>query len=178
VDEAKADSPAAKAGVQPGDVITATDGSLIKDSRGLARNIGALAPNTSVKLYILRKGEPKTLTVPLAKMPNEKQANAESPATPPNESSHLGLSVKPARDIAGMGTNGVVVTAVDPSGPAAQQGIAAGDVILDVGGKTVANANDVRKAMDQAKAEHKHDVLMRVKSAKAILFVAVPIGKG
>jgi serine protease Do len=175
VDEAQADTPAAKAGVQTGDVITAVNGKPIRNSRELAREVGGLAPNTSVKLEILRKGETRTITVTLGQMPNEKQAKAESPA-PANESSHLGLSVVPAQDVAGAGNKGVVVTAVDPTGPAAQQGIEAGDVILDIGGKPVADAGDVRKAVAEAKAERKHDVLMRVKTAKAVLFVAVPLG--
>jgi serine protease Do len=176
VDEAKADTPAAKAGLETGDVITAMNGTPIKDSRELARKIGGMAPDTSVKLDILRKGETKTLTVTLGKMPAEKQANAES-AVPASKSTHLGLSVEPAQDVAGAGSKGVVVTAVDPDGPAAQQGIEAGDVIFDVGGRTVANADDVRNAVVDAKAEHKHDVLMRVKTAKGTLFVAVPLGQ-
>ena len=175
VDEAQADTPAAKAGVKTGDVITAVDGTPIKDSRELARKIGALAPNAPVKLDILRNGESKTLTVTLGKMPNEKQAKAESPA-PSKESSHLGLSVEPAQEVAGMGTKGVVVTAIDPTGPAAQQGIAAGDVILDVGGKAVTDASDILNALREAQAQGKHDVLMRVKAGDATHFVAVPLG--
>ena len=52
-----------------------------------------------------------------------------------------------------------------------------GDVILDVGGKAVANASDVRKALTEAKAQGKHNVLMRVKTGDATRFVAVPLGK-
>jgi serine protease Do len=178
VDQPQAGSPAAKAGIETGDVITAIDGTPVKDSRELARTIAALAPNTSVKLDIMRKGEAKTLTVTLAQMPNEHQAQAQSGGTAPAEAPpHLGLSVEPARDVAGAGAKGLVVTAVDPAGPAAQQGIEAGDIILDVGGKAVTNADDVRKAMTEAKAQGKHDVLMRVKTANATLFVAVPLGK-
>ena len=63
------------------------------------------------------------------------------------------------------GGKGVVVTGVDPDGPAADQGFQTGDIILDVGGKTVANARDVRTALTEAKAQGKRDVLMRVKAA-------------
>ena len=137
-----------------------------------------LAPNNSVKLDILRKGEAKTLTVTLGQMPNQQQANAETGnAAPANDMPHLGMQVAPASDVAGAGGKGVVVTDVDPDGPAAQQGIRTGDIILDVGGKAVANAGDMRKAMTEAKAQGKHDVLMRVKTADATVFVAVPLGK-
>ena len=69
-----------------------------------------------------------------------------------------------------------MVTAVDPNGPAAEQGFQTGNVILDVGGKAVSNAGDVRKALVEAKAQGKHDVLMRVKMGDATRFVAVPLG--
>ncbi|HXW27126.1 MAG TPA: PDZ domain-containing protein, partial [Xanthobacteraceae bacterium] len=70
-----------------------------------------------------------------------------------------------------------VVTGIDPAGPAAEQGLRTGDVILDVGGKAVANVGDVRKALSEAKSQGKHDVLMRVKTGDATKFVAVPIGQ-
>jgi serine protease Do len=175
VDEPQPDSPAAKAGIESGDVIIAVNGTPVKDSRDLARTVGMMAPNTSVKLDIVRKGESRTVTVTLAQMPNEQQANAETGAAAPASDTHLGLSVEPAKD--GASGKGVVVTAVDPDGPAAQQGIETGDIILEVGGKVVANADDMRKAMTEAKAQGRHGVLMRVKTAKATMFVAVPFDK-
>jgi serine protease Do len=174
VDQPQAGSPAAKAGIEVGDVLVAVDDKPVKDARALARTIGMMAPNTSVKLDILRKGEPTTVTVTLGKVPDEQQANAET--EPGMETPHLGLTVAPASDVVGAGAKGVVVTGVDPDGPAAQQGITVGDVILDVGGKAVAKAGDVQNAMGEAKAQGKHDVLMRVNSADATKFVAVPLG--
>ena len=90
---------------------------------------------------------------------------------------HLGLQVAPANDVSGAGSEGVVVTGVDPDGPAAEQGFQTGNVILDVGGKAVANAGDVRQALTEAKSQGKHDVLMRVKTGDATRFVAMPLGK-
>jgi serine protease Do len=176
VDEPRGGSPAAKAGIEVGDVITAVDGKSIKDVRELARTIGTMAPDTSVKLDILRKGENKTLTATLEQVPNEQQAQAETGT--PNDAPHLGLMVEPANGVAGSGSKGVVVVAVDPDGPAAEKGITTGDIILDVGGKAVANAGDVQKAMSEASKQGKHDVLLRVKTADAARFVAVPFGKG
>jgi serine protease Do len=178
VDEAQADTPAAKAGIQAGDVITAVNGSAIKDSRGLAREISGMAPGSSAKLDIFRKGEAKTITVTLATMPNkpEKQANAGSSEESMPGVPHLGLSVAPASDVAGAGEKGVVITAVDPDGPAAEHGLQSGDVILDVGGKSVGSVSDLRKALSDAKSSGKHDVLIRIKTADNTHFVAVPIG--
>jgi serine protease Do len=177
VDQSQADSPAAKAGIESGDVITAVNGTPVKDARALARMIGTMEPKSSVKLDILRKGESKTLTVTLAQMPNEQQANAEGEQPTASGVPHLGLSLAPANDVAGSGDKGVVVTGVDPAGPAAEQGLQTGDVILDVGGKVVANVGDLRQALSEAKSHGKHDVLMRVKTGGATRFVAMPLGQ-
>ena len=71
-----------------------------------------------------------------------------------------------------------VDTGIDPDGPAADQGFQTGDIILDVGGKAVANVSDLRSALTEAKAQGKHNVLMRVKSGGSLHFVAVPLAKG
>ena len=136
-----------------------------------------LAPGSSAKLDILRKGESKSITVTLGEMPNQQQANARNTETPSERGlPRLGLTLAPADEVAGSGGKGVVVTAVDPDGPAAERGVQTGDVILDVGGKSVGNASDVRKALVEAKSQGKHDVLMRVKTADAMRFVALPLG--
>lgn len=177
VDEPQAGSPAAKAGIESGDVITAVNGKPIKDARELARAIGIMAPDSTAKLDILRKGENRTISVTLGQAPNQEQAAAETGTEQPSNTPHLGMSVEPAQDVAGAGGKGVVVTAVDPDGPAAEQGIRVGDIILDVGGKAVGNARELRQALNEAKASGKHDALMRVKTAKSVAFVAVPLGK-
>jgi len=178
VAEAKADTPAAKAGIQAGDIITSVNGNAIKDARSLAREISAMAPQSTAKLDVLRKGEQKTISVTLAQMPNqpEKQANAGDENGSMRGVPHLGLSVAPASEVAGAGDKGVVVTAVDPDGPAAEHGLRSGDVILEVGGKSIASAADLRSALSDAKSGGKHDVLMRIKSADNTHFVAMPIG--
>jgi serine protease Do len=178
VDSAQDGSPAAKAGVQAGDVITGVNGTPVKNARDLARTIAMASPDSAVKLDIVRSGQPQTVTVTLGTMPNEQQANAgqEMPA-PRHGVPHLGLSVAPAAAVAGAGDKGVVVTAVDPSGPAANAGFKVGTVILDVGAKAVGNAGDVVKALQEAQAQGKHDVLMRVQMSGATRFVALPLGK-
>ena len=176
VDNPQDGSPAAKAGIEAGDVITAVNGAEVKDARDLARNIGMIAPGSSVKLDILHKGEAKTVTLALGEMPNDRQANAgdqsskETAGTP-----RLGLQLAPANEVDGSGDKGVVVTAVDPQGPAAEHGFQTGDVILNVGGKTVSSVGDVRAALSAAKEGGKNSVLMRVRTADAVRFVAVPL---
>jgi serine protease Do len=138
-----------------------------------------MAPDSSAKIDILRKGEAKTITVTLAKMPDQlkKQANAEGAENGSLRGvPHLGVAVAPASEVAGAGDKGVVITAVDPDGPAAEHGLQSGDVILDVGGKSVGSRNELRDALMQAKKNGKHDVLMRVKTSDNTHFIAMPIG--
>jgi serine protease Do len=176
VDNPQDGSPAAKAGIEAGDVITAVNGASIKDSRDLARTIATLAPGSSVKLDVFHKGGSKTVTLALGELPNEQQAKAgEGRAQPGAGTPRLGLSLAPAGDVQGAGQKGVVVTEVDPQGPAAQRGIQTGDVILNVGGKPVANVGEVRSELAQAKSSGKNSVLLQVKSAEATRFVAVPL---
>ena len=78
VAEPQADSPAAKAGIEAGDVITAVDGKPVKDARDLAKKIGAMPPKTSVKLAVLHKGSEKTVTLTLGEMPAAKEARADA----------------------------------------------------------------------------------------------------
>jgi serine protease Do len=159
------------------DVITAVNGTPVKDARELARTIGTIAPNATVKLDIIRGGQAKTISLTLGEMPDQQQAKADTDsAQPAGGVPHLGLAVAPASEVSGAGAQGVVVTAVDPDSPAAEQGFQAGTVILDVGGKAVTNAGDVRKALVDAKAQGKHQVLMRVKMGDAMRFVALPLG--
>ena len=170
-------SPAAKAGILSGDVITAVNGTPVKDARELARTIGTIAPNATVKLDIIRSGQAKTISLTLGEMPDQQQAKADTDSAQPTGGvPHLGLAVAPASEVSGAGAQGVVVTAVDPDSPAAEQGFQAGTVILDVGGKAVANVGDVRKALVDAKTQGKHQVLMRVKMGDAMRFVALPLG--
>jgi len=178
VAEPQSGSPAAKAGVQSGDVITAVNGEPVKDARTLARRISRMAPGTSVKLDLIRKGKPETVTLTLGELPKERQARAEPGAGRPGADTNvpkLGLTLAPANGVAGAGEEGVVVTSVDPAGSAADR-FKTGDVILDVAGAAVSSPGDVRKALSSAQADGKRTVLMRVKSGQGMRFVAVPLG--
>jgi serine protease Do len=178
VSEPQPGSPAAKAGIESGDVITAVDGSSIADARELARKIGMMAPGTSVKLSLLHQGQEKTVTLTLGTLPNEKAASNQEGqhATPDSDMPKLGLTLAPGNKASGSDGNGVVVTAVDPNGLAADHGFQVGDVILDVGGKSVSNPSDVRKQLADARKEGKHALLFRVKSGEGTRFVALPLG--
>jgi serine protease Do len=184
VAEPQANGPAAKAGIESGDVITAVNGETFKDARELARTIGGIAPGTAVKLNVMHKGQDKLVNLTLGTLPNQLEAKADTGnddkggASRGTDVPKLGLTVAPANSVAGAGKEGVVVTEVDPKSAAAERGFKEGDVILEVAGKTVASANDVRDAITAAKSDNKNVVLMRVKSGGQSRFVAVPLAKG
>jgi serine protease Do len=179
VAEPQADSPAAKAGILSGDVITAMDGHAVKDAHDLAKRVGAMAPGANVKLTIWRKGEEKSVSVTLGDMPKSREARAGAPESDSTgtASPKLGLTLAPAGEVAGAGSEGVVVTAIDPNGLASDHGLKSGDVILEVAGAKVASVADVRKAVSEAQKSGKHAVLLRVKSDDATKFVAIPFAR-
>jgi len=181
VAEPQAGSPAAKAGIKAGDVITQVNGKAVKDSRDLAKTIGAMAPGTKIDLVVLQGGSEKSMSLTLGELPNQKEAKNE----PSNDNGSatadigkLGLTLAPASRVNGAGDQGVVVTNVDGSGVAAEHGFSTGDVILEISGKQVSSPGDVRNAIGVARKDGRKNVLMRVKSGDNTRFVALPIGQG
>jgi serine protease Do len=179
VAEPQPNSPAVKAGIAAGDVITSVDGKPVKDARDLAKKIGALAPKTSVKLTVLHNGSEKILTLTLGEMPNTKEARASSDeGDNAADLGKLGFTLAPAARVAGAGSEGVVVTGIDSNGVAADHGFSTGDVILEVAGKSVSTPTDVRQVITTARTEGKRTVLVRVKKGDNTRFVALPLGRG
>lgn len=179
VAEPQANGPAAKAGIEAGDVILSVDGTTIKNARELARVIGNMHPNASAKVVVFRKGAEKTLTLTLGELPAQREARAtsEDRETQGSDLAHLGLSLAPASKVAGSSSDGVMVTSVDRNGTASELGFKTGDVILEVAGKAVNAPSDVRKAFSDARGDGKRTVLMRVKSGEGTRFVALPVGR-
>ena len=179
VAEPQANSPAQKAGIEAGDVITSVDGKEVKDARDLAKKIGSMAPKASVKLTVLHKGSEKTVNLTLGELPNTKEARAGSQDNDSGaDVGKLGLTLAPAARVAGSGSEGVVVTGVDSTGVAADHGFSTGDVILEIGGKSVSTPADVRDVVASARTEGKRSVLIRVKKGDNTRFVALPLGNG
>ena len=178
VSEPQPNSPAVKAGIQSGDVITSVNDTPVKDARELARRIGTMLPGTTVRLGLIHQGQEKNVTLTLGTLPNEKQAeNTPSQReVPEGEVPKLGFTLAPASKVSGSEANGVVVTAVAAGGVAADHGFQVGDVILEVGGKPVSTPAEVRKSLSDARKEGKHAILFRVKSGEGTKFVALPLG--
>src|ERR1700676_4780620 len=97
VAEPQANGPAAKAGIESGDVITAVNGDAVKDAREIARPIGALAPGNAVKLNVLHKGQDKIVNLTLGQLPNTLEAKAD------NDNSDKGGGVTRGTDVPKLG---------------------------------------------------------------------------
>jgi serine protease Do len=174
------DGPAAKAGVEAGDVITAANGQSVKDARELARVIGGIAPGSTVKLDVLHKGQSKVVSLTLGQLPNAQQAKADietdgKGSTQGIDVPHLGLTLAPVGRAGDASKEGVVIAKVDPKSAAAERGLKKGDVILEVAGKNVTKPGDVGAALEAARTDKKGSVLMRLRSGDASRYVALPL---
>ncbi len=143
-------SPAAAAGVQRGDVITALNGAAVKDSNVLRNEIAQLLPGTEVTLTVLRDGREQQLKARLAEL----QARGERAAAagPSGDSAQFGLAVEPltserARELGVRAKSGLVVGAVEPGSRAADAGLRPGDVIEEVDRKPVTSVDELRAAL-------------------------------
>ena len=168
--------PAAKSGIEAGDVIAFVNEQAIKDPRDLARRIGAIAPGISVKIGVSRNGQEKTVTVALGELPRTAARAKAEEKKAPGEPSILGLTLAAASAVAGAGDEGVVVVEIDPNSRAAESGLQTGDIILEVGRHAVKTPADVRKIVDEARAQSKHAILIRMKRGDTTSFVGIPFG--
>jgi serine protease Do len=171
-------SPAEKAGMKVGDVITAFDGRKIYDSSELPPVVAMTAPGTEANVDILRNGKPMSLKVKVGEMPRnglsrEYLANAPAAAS---GSTLLGLKVQDIsssmrQQLGYSGKGGVVIT--DVEGPAAQANLQPGDVILRVGNKPVNSVAEFRR--ETASVKPGDVVLLLVSRQGQNLFIAVPV---
>jgi serine protease Do len=174
VAEAQANAPAATAGIKSGDVILGIDGERIDGPRDLARKVAALGPGKAAEIIYWRDGAEKTATVKLGTLPEEKEARAAvNGGEEKSALAGLGLTLAPASSMPGAGNEGVVVAEADPDGVGAQKGLRVGDVILEAGGQKVSKPADIVAVLSDAKKAGRKAILLRVKGAQGVRFVAV-----
>jgi Do/DeqQ family serine protease len=176
VNSVDAGGPADRAGLRPGDIITAVNGVRVDDTNALRNHIAGTAPGSDVTLTILHEGREEQIHAPLAERPNDEDANAAT-SGPEGRGGQLGVTVEPlTSELAAQlgirrGTQGLVVTDVDPSGPAAEAGIQADDVIVEVNHQPVKSAAELRAAIRNSGPR---PALLLVNRNGRSLFVAVP----
>jgi serine protease Do len=163
-------SPALAAGFKPGDTILKADGGDISDARDLAKKVARFAPGKSINVEIIRDGKPMTVAVKIGTMPNDVKMASKSSTPESTDLTSLGLKLGPAEDGAG-----VKIVEVAPNSVADDQGLKAGDIILEVAGNDVNGPADVQEALKDA---GKSRVLILVRSGESQRFLALPLAKG
>jgi Do/DeqQ family serine protease len=172
INDVSSRGPADRAGLQRGDVIAAINGNTIVDSNELRNRIAQLGPDAKVELTIVRSGKTQTVTATLEELPSRSAANVRTPSS--GSEGTAGLTVEPltpsrAREMQLEDAAGVLVRGVAPSGPAADAGIRAGDVIQQVDGRAVRSADDLRESL----ANGNRPALVLVRRGQQNLFLSL-----
>jgi serine protease Do len=161
-------SPAAKAGIKPGDILTHFNGEELTRDKQLPWLVANMEANQEVKVDIVRQGEPRTLDVTIAATPNEEVSIAQADNEKDQSTGKLGLALAPItpdvrqRFQLAEETQGVVIVAVRPGSPAEAQGLQVGDVISMVGQTRVQTPQEVVDKVQEASKAEREAVLLRV----------------
>jgi serine protease Do len=177
------DGPAAKAGIEAGDVILKFDGKEISSVRGLPRIVAQTPIGRTVDVELLRKGQKKSLKVLVARLVEDddltgpKKAEESAP-----EKALIGLKLSPLTDELRQKfgidakVKGVMIMEIDPQSPAAAKNLKVGDVIVEAAQDQIDTVDDIAKSVDKVKKSGRKQVLLRIEGSKGdTRFVAVPI---
>ncbi len=167
-------TPAEKAGLQVGDLITAIDGEKLKNSNELRNKVAMIAPGTSIKVDFIREGKAQSANLKIAPREDEKKVAEKSDTT---KVGNLGLTVA-ALDAGwrqrlnlNPNQNGVVVQRVADKSVAAEAGIEPGDVVLRVGSVSVNTLDDYERGIKALQKQKSGVFLILRKGAR--VFVGV-----
>lgn len=186
INSVKLGSPADKAGIKQGDVITGINGTNISDNNELRNRVAQTAPGSQINLTLLRDGKEQTVVATLTEFNLERVAVGDddeglendetAPGNAPNNASKLGVSLQVLTpqiaaqlNLKGV-TNGLVVAEVQDGGAADEAGLAQGDVIQQINRQPVNSLADVKTAL--AKSEGKPALLL-INRRNQTIFVTV-----
>ena len=161
VSNVRAGSAAEKAGIKRGDIITAINGEKIEDGNVLRNKVASSLPGTEIKLTVFRDGQEQEFTAKLDEFnvedaKKENQTEGENPENQSKPSGKLGLDLRPVTPDEAKklqlpdSSSGLLVLDVDPNGAAANEGIAKGDVILEVNRKPVETIQEMQSALEKS----------------------------
>ena len=150
VNSVQSGSPADKAGIRRGDVITSVNGSAVRDSNDLRNDVAQLQPGSTAKLAIVRDGKEQSVNVTLTERKLTDRENEGG--GPVRDGSGFGMGVEPltrdrAQELGIEASSGVLVSEVQPNGRAADAGLRPGDVIVEVDRKPVSSPDALRAAL-------------------------------
>ena len=172
ISDAVKGGPADKAGLLRGDVILRFDNKEIENAHSLSQLVAATAPNTTVKIDLLRAGKDETISVTIGTMQEEEQK-----AVSPQKASDWGMMVQELTPQLAQklklepGTTGVVISDVNEGSPAAEAGLRPGDLITEVNRTAVQNMNDYQQALKKVK--NGENLLLLVKRGSGTFYVVL-----
>jgi len=181
VAQVEPNSPAKKAGLQVGDVITAVNGTSMDDVNAFRLQVAGYAPNTTINLKVERSGQTLTLPVTLGVLNLEAENKGDGDGNLPGggEKGALnGVSVQAlTADLRQQlqtpeTTQGVVITEVDPNSSASAAGLQQGDIIVQVDRKPVTSVSEFNTAVRAGAS--RESTLLLVKTGPGTHFVVVP----
>ena len=167
-------TPAAKAGLKPGDLIIKYGAKDVENVAKLRSHVAATTPESSVGIVVVRDGKKTTLTAKIEKLTDSAVAGVSGGGS----SEELGLSVQDltpelAKTLGIKTASGVVVSGVEDAGPASEKGIKNGDVIIEVNRRRVKTAGEFEAALK--KADLKKGVLLLVANREGTRFVVLKV---
>jgi len=164
--------PAAKAGLQPGDVILSVNGVDVADSSSLPSQIAGISPGTQADVQVWRDKSTKDLKVTIGSLSDVKTASNDD-GGPAQMQGRLGVAVRPLTPQEKSGasvSHGLLVQ--DASGAAASAGIQPGDVILAVNGRSVSSVDQLKQAVSSAG----NSIALLIQRDNSQIFVPVDLG--
>jgi serine protease Do len=181
--------PAAKAGFEQGDIVTAIDGQGVDDATDLTRRVAGVPTGQTATFSINRQGKAQTIKAMIGTRPDEQRLASNAPAAgngfAPASASAAGLALssltpetKKAFSIDDKVVSGAVITKVDPDSDAADKGLQPGDVVVKIGNRAVKSPADFQTGVTEAKKGGHSSVLLLVqRSQGGTAFVAIDIEK-
>lgn len=173
VAEVTKDSPAEKAGLQRGDIILKYNNTIVTNIGSLRNAIALIKPGTQISLSILRQGKPIEIPVevgtilpakPVAAAIKENKLGIEVENLTPEQAAKLGI----------LNEKGVLISKVDPNGPAAWVGLKKGIVIVEVNQRKITSVEEFNEALKATPAGK--PILFLIKQGDVSRFVSIKIG--
>jgi serine protease Do len=182
--------PAEKSKIKGGDIILKFDGQDVKDMHALPRIVAETDVGKKVQVMLWRDGKQMSIDAVLDEKPNDaKLASADTGKKAPDAPSmsrdlvDFGMRIAPlSQDLKdrfqiGPGQKGVVITEVKEGGVAAERGLKAGDVIVEVQQAEVASPDDVMKKVEAQRTQDRKSVLMLIQGQDGVHYVPLPLTK-
>jgi len=159
VSQVEPDSAAAKAGVEPGDVIVELNGEAVHGSSNLRNRVGLMRIGDSAKLTIVRNGERKTVDATVGKAPEQVAELETTGGETVSALEGATFSTAAPGTVEGAKTGGVLVTECAEGSPAWRHGLRAGDLIVGINRHKVANVDQLKASLEKAKSVFTMNVL-------------------